>query len=176
MEWASYADYWIWANQSKITIDGDNKLILINPGVTSVDVKSDIYSNWKEWSELYDYLKYEPAMRTVGGDPINNQGDALGATFFMINGWKIRAPEENTNLNIVGNLYSDDNLSPFVPTLGDWNSTITNTVSNLVDKIGQSDIATLVWDQMLADHGISGSTGKALKDSLKILKVLLANA
>ena len=174
--WPYFADYWNWANQSKVTFDGDNKLILINTGVTGVNVQSDIYSNWKEWNSLYDYTKYEPAMRTVGGDPINNQGDALGATFFLINGWKIRSWEGNHTLNIVGNLYSDDNLSPYIQTLGNWNITYQSTVSNLIDKIGQSDIATLVWDQMLSDHGIGGSTGKALKDSLKILKVLLANA
>jgi hypothetical protein len=176
MAYAPFGVYWVWSNQSKVTFDGDNKLILVNPGVTGVLVESDIYSNWKESSQVYDYLKYDAAMRNVGGDPINVEGDKLGATFFLINGWKIRTWEGNHNLSVIGNLYSDDGLSPFVSTLGDWNITITTTVSNLIDKVGLNALAGQVWDQVLVDHQIGGSTGKALKDALKIVKVLLASA
>jgi hypothetical protein len=174
--YAAFADYWVWANQAKVCFDGDNKLILINPGVTDVNVEQDIYSDWKEWMALYDYMKYEAAVRNVGGDPINDQGDKLGATFFLINDWKIRTWEGNHNLSVVGNLYSDDGLSPFVPTIDDWNILITSTVSNLIDKVGLNALAGEVWDQVLNQHQIGGSTGKALKDALKIIKVLLANS
>jgi hypothetical protein len=176
MSFAAFTDYWTWANQAKVTFDGDNKLILVNPGVTELNVEQDIYSDWKEWIELYDYMKYEAACRNVGGDPINDQGDKLGATFFLINGWKIRTWEGDHNLNVVGNFYSDDGLSPFLPTLSTWNILITSTVSNLIDKIGLNSLAGEVWDQVLSQHQIGGSTGKALKDALKIIKVLLANS
>ena len=36
----------------KVTFDGPNKLILINHGEVSIDVKEDIYSGWKEWASI----------------------------------------------------------------------------------------------------------------------------
>lgn len=173
--YAAFADYWEWANQSDVTFDGDNKLILINPGITDVNVKEDVYSEWKDWLMLYDYMKYEQAMRGVGGDPTVS-GQFLGSTFFLINGWKIRTWEGDHRLIVNGNLYSDDGLSPFVTTIDPHNIVINQQVSNLIDRVDNAAVAGLVWDEVLAEHQISASTGKALKDTLKILKVLLANS
>ena len=49
-------DYW--ELYHKVTFDGENKLIIINPGETDINVKRDIYSSWKEWILLRDYLKW----------------------------------------------------------------------------------------------------------------------
>jgi len=175
MQYAYFADYWIWANQSKVTFDGENKLILINPGVTSINIEADIYSNWKEWLQLYDYAKFLQALRSTGGDPLPS-GDFLGGTFFLMNGWKIRTWEGDHSLVVVGNIYSEDGLAPFVPTLDHWNILVTSTVSNLIDKISSDAVASLVWEQLSANHKNAGTKGKELADALKILKILLANA
>jgi hypothetical protein len=173
--WAAFGTYWEWANQAKVTFDGDNSLIIINPGVTTIEVGPDLYSDWKEWMFLYDYNKYEAAMRSVGGDPtVGTQ--KLGATYFLINGWKIRTWEGDHRLVVVGNLYSDDGQDAFLPTLESHNITITQQVSNLIDQLDNTEIAGLVWDQMIAEHQLPNTTGKSLKDALKILKVLLASA
>lgn len=171
----AFSDYWVFENQANVTFDGDNRLIIVNPGVSQLYVEADIYSDWKEWIELYDYMKYTAAIRNVGGDPINNVGDKLGATFFLINGWKIKPDPNTPSLNIVGNLYSDDAGGPFVPPTGEFN-VVNTTVSNLIDKVGLTNLADDVWDKALSDHQIGGSTGKALRDALKIVKILLANA
>lgn len=173
--WAAYADYWVWANQAKVMFDGQNKVIVVNPGVTSIDVKEDIYSDWKEWTQLYDYLKFDAALRAVGGDPTVG-AQKLGSTFFLINGWKIRTWEGDHRLIVDGNLYSDDGQPAFVATLGSYNITIQQQVSNLIDQVDNEQIAALVWDELISEHQLPGSVGKSLKDALKILKVLLANA
>ena len=54
---------------AKVTFDGPNKLIIVNPGIVELDVQVDIYSDWKEWAATGDNLKYPPALRTIGGDP-----------------------------------------------------------------------------------------------------------
>lgn len=175
MSFSAFGEYWEWSNQSKVTFDGDNKLILINPGFTDIDVQQDLYSDWKEWVFLYDYTKYEQAMRSVGGDPtVGSQ--KLGSTYFLINGWKIRTWEGDHRLIVAGNLYSDDGADAFVPTLQSHNITVSQQVSNIVDAVDNTLIAQLVWDQLLSEHQLPGTTGKSLKDALKILKVLLANA
>jgi len=173
--YAAFGSYWEWANQSKVTFDGENKLVLVNPGVTDLNIKDDVYSNWKEWEGVYDYMKYEQAFRAVGGDPLPS-GDNLGATFFLMNGWKMRTWEGSHTLDVVGNIYTESGQPVFVPTLGDWNILVNSTVSNLIYKVNNDLVAAMVWDELLANHGITGSTGKALKDTLKILKVLLASA
>lgn len=169
----AFGEYWVFENQAKVTFDGDNRLIRINPGVSEINVEIDIYSDWKEWSELYDYLKYPAALRAVGGDPINNLGDKLGATFFTINGWKILPDKDTPFLNIVGNIYSDDAGGPIISS---GINTVNTTVSNLIDKIGLGSLPGDVWEELLSSHGNAGTTGKALKDALKVLKILLANS
>lgn len=109
--WTSaYYNHWdYWKLYHKVTFDGINKLILVNDGVTSLDVQIDIYSSWKEWILLDDYInaKYEQALTTVGGEPtIENQ--KLDVTYFLINGWKIKPYPGSYTLNIVGNLFDVD--------------------------------------------------------------------
>jgi hypothetical protein len=85
----------LWQLYHKVTFDGPNKLIVINDGESSISIEDDIYSSWKQWSKLRDYLKFVPACRSVGGDP-TVEGNFLGATFFTINNWQIQI-SDNTN-------------------------------------------------------------------------------
>lgn len=128
-----YGGYWgIWGNPQKVTFDGPNKIIMINVNETEIDVRVDLYSNWKEWMAYQDNSKYLPAMRAVGGDPITDT-QALGSTYFLINGWKILPWSGDYKLNITGNLYSDDGLDPILPTLEASNVSVNLKTSNLVD-------------------------------------------
>lgn len=123
-----------WFNPQKVTFDGLNRLILVNEGVTELDVEIDIYSDWKEWSLLYDHGKFLPALRAVGGDP-TTAGRALGATFFLLNGWRIRTWEGDHRLTVNGNLYTEEGEPPFVPVRGPFTTIIESNVSNLVDRL-----------------------------------------
>lgn len=103
----NYYNFWdYWQLYHKVTFDGVNKLILINEGVTSIDVQTDIYSDWKEWVKIYDNIKYEAALSTVGGEP-TIEGQRLDVTYFLINGWKIKPFPGSYTLNLVGNIFTD---------------------------------------------------------------------
>lgn len=144
---------------AKWTADWINRIFILKSGVVEIDVQVDLYSDWKEEVKLVDNMKYAPAMRAVGGDPISVTQD-LGATFFMINGWKIRPQEADHELLIVGNIYSDPNgESIVIPTIGTYTVLVTNRVSNLVDtSVSRLDLTQLL-DGIYIDttNGVSGT-------------------
>lgn len=121
------------------TFDGTNKIIVPADAPVgneiALDVK-DLYSRWVDWAATSDNAKYLQAMRNVGGDPLPGSKQ-LGITFFLLNGWKIRPYEANHVFVLNGNIYSEDGSNPYIPTLGAYNVTIINSVSNLVDSTVQ---------------------------------------
>jgi len=121
------------------TFDGLNEIITPTDapimGSISIDVR-DLYSRWVDWLLISDNSKYQQAMRVVGGDPLPGSKE-LGLTYFLMNGWKIRPYEASHIFNLNGNIYSEDGSSPYTPTVGAYNVTIINSVSNLVDSTVQ---------------------------------------
>jgi hypothetical protein len=66
----TFYSFWeYWELRHDVTFDGVNKLIYINPGVTALDIDSDIYSEWKEWSQTEDNMKYLNPWSVIGGEP-----------------------------------------------------------------------------------------------------------
>lgn len=135
-----YNEFWavydpangLYGNQ-KVAFDGPNKRIIIHEGITNIDVKQDIYSNWKEWMQVRDNAKYLPAIRTTGGDPVpGNQ--FTGDTYFLINDWQIVV---NQLVKVTGILYHDNPaLEPFIVNSGGG---VISTVSNLAQSVTTSD-------------------------------------
>ena len=133
------------------TFDGPNKIINITDGTTSFSVKN-LYIEWKQFVLTSDNSKYLPAFRYVGGDP-TTPGQYLGSTFFLINDWKIRPFNGDQTLIIDGNLFTEDQSSPYVPTLSPHIVVIQNTFSNLTttvstggSTIDATTIAAAVWN------------------------------
>jgi hypothetical protein len=163
-----------WLNYHKVTFDGVNRLIIINPGETIVNVKQDIYSSWKEWSLIRDHIKYLPAMRNTGGDPIGGN-QFTGDTYFLINNWRIFI---SGACEIDGIVYSDNFPTPFVTASGA--NVVRNTVSSLVQNLGFSgsltadneQIAGAVWDYLMTDADTPGSVGERLGKLLTVAKYL----
>jgi hypothetical protein len=120
---------------ANVSFDGSAKIISVTVepvgGENSIDVKIDLYSDWKEWTLLSDNSKYEQAIRGVGGDPLPGS-KALGDTYFLLNGWKIRPYEASHTMTVNGNLYCEDGTSPYVSTLGAYNVMVVSAVSQLV--------------------------------------------
>jgi hypothetical protein len=143
------------------TFDGPNKIVILNDGVTAADVK-EIYSEWKNWAISGDNTKYEDAFRSVGGDPLPGS-KALGATYFMRNGWKIRPYEGDHTLTINGNLYCEDGSSPFVKTVGNFNVFVISAVSSLVDATIQQlpEIEHGMYQNQVTIDVINGVPGSA---------------
>lgn len=140
--WEFWAPYdpanGFYGNQS-VTFDGDNRLIIVNAGVTSLRMKEDIYSNWKEWVSVRENAKYVPAFRTTGGDPVGG-GLYAGDIYFTINNWRIVIAEQ---VEVQGIVYDDTpGVSPFIVLPGGG---VRNVVSNLayaynVAGLGVEDI------------------------------------
>lgn len=123
----TYYGFWeYWNLYHKVTFDGINKLILINPGETTLDVQTDIYSAWKEWVRLDDYLKYYPPIGTVGGEPTIGD-ERLDVTYFLINGWKIKPYSGDYDLVLTGNIFDVDGGS--IKVSADINPLFPNNIS-----------------------------------------------
>ena len=154
---------------AKVTFDGVNKIIIVNNGENSIDVKTDIYSEWKIWIASSYNAKFFQAIRVVGGDPTVGS-NAVAPYFFLTNGWKIRPYEGNHTLNISGNLFVDEpgtyGYNITIPTEGyfqvlvNMSTTSDATIVTGAGALNESDIVTLtnsIWDELLANHVVEGS-------------------
>ena len=113
-----------------VSFDGVNKIINL-PSTGSFDTEIDLYSNWKEWVILSDNAKYLPAFDTTGGDDIRS-GQEIAPYFFLRTdlGWKIKAPEEDGDIVVQGNLFPRvSGQSLFLPPTGDFTVLITQSLS-----------------------------------------------
>lgn len=169
---SSFYGFWEdWENRHKVTFDGINKLVLVNAGVTSLDVKEDIYSSWKEWVVMYDHGKFPPAVRAVGGDPTTG-GNFLGSSYFLTNGWRMRTWEGDHRLSLTGNLFTQEGEPVFVPTLRPHTIEIAYSTSSLVEGFGYDvpseytpqEISNAVWLITRASVDSPGTLGRVLLD------------
>lgn len=119
---------------AKFDVDTTNKLFIAKPGITSFDVKVDLYSDAKEhWIVGGTAFGFDFPVRTIGGDPVGG-GVFAGDLYFLRDGWKIRPDEADHTLAITGNLFLDAGEAGglFVPTLGDFTVLVNMRNSNLV--------------------------------------------
>lgn len=131
--WASWGV--LWEAGHKVTFDGTSRLVLIDPSVTVINFKEDVYSAWKEWAQLYDHAEFFQALRTTGGDPLTGS-QLLGDYYFFVNGWRMVISH---GVEVQGNVFSDDFPSPFI-TLGDT-ELATNVVSSLTTQVDIGQIS-----------------------------------
>jgi hypothetical protein len=164
-----------------ITFDGPNRIIRLAASDSVVEV-SEIYSDWKDWALSGDNLKYPPAFRPVGGDPVGG-GVFTGINTFIRNdlGWRIKPPEQNILIELVGNLFPEDPDEPW-RTGPDGNFTTaisTNNSANALIVAGSGgggttdpdDVAQAVWEAT-ADDWPEGSTGDRVGRVLTVARFL----
>lgn len=134
--WTNYWEDWLLYH--KCSFDGINKLIIVHDEVSAIDIKQDVYSDWKEWILLRDNSKYIQALRSIGGDPIG-VGLYAGDIYFLINGWKIYIDH---TVAVSGVIFSEDGTSPFLVPAQTY--IVTNTVSNLVQTASNADMISII--------------------------------
>lgn len=169
MHTSTWYGYWEhWNNQQPVQFDGPNRLIIVNPGVAELNVKIDIYSNWKEWAKFYDYGKYPPAIRSIGGDPTVG-GVFAGDIYFLTNGWRLII--DITQTALTGSLFSDDFETPLINEDGvpQFQSFVSNLVSTIAIPTNvvtgtalttaevTSIVDTVVRDLLELDQGFDGT-------------------
>ncbi len=159
----------------KMTYDTTNKLFVLKNGVTNFDVVVDLYSDAKEdW--LSDSLlnKFKFPLIAIGGQAIGG-GRFISPYIMLRYGWKIRPHEADHTLTVAGNLITDDETTPFVNVLGNYQVEIKSIVSsNSLTASGTalsaSDLASIisgVWDERIVEHVATGSAARILKDIKK---------
>lgn len=166
-----YGTSWNWDRfpNQKVSWDGFNKIIYVNEGVTTLDVKVDIYSAWKEWSlaspEDPSPISWPEAISAIGGEPLNDTLN-VGSTFFLENGWRIQpfATKNPYVLTVNGNIYTREaGGNPFLFAEG---VSVNLTRSNLVDQIVASStlteadknaIADKVWGESILGYQTGGT-------------------
>jgi len=197
---AAHFNYWdLWTLYHKVTFDGENRIIRVNEGVTELDIKTDVYSDWKEWvKSMPDNATWLPAIRAIGGDN-TVQGQKAGDIYFLINGWKLYI--DLTKVKVTGILFSDDFDSAYFDNSGSIqfpalvSSLVTATTGTsggdgataaeiwqystrtLTSAAGPtaSEIADAVWDEAYADHNTDGTFGHLVNYIGNIEKELWVN-
>lgn len=99
-----------WLLEHKVSFDGASRVIYVHPEVTTLNVKADLYSAWKEWTLLRDNSKFTAALRTVGGDPLGS-GQFAGDMYFLINGWRVFVDHA---VSIAGVLFTEEGANPYI--------------------------------------------------------------
>ena len=169
----------------KVAWDGENRIIYVAEGVTTLDVKVDIYSAWKEWIlgsvEKPPASSWPEAISAIGGEPLNDTLN-VGSTFFLENGWRIQpiASKNPYILTVTGNIYTREaGGNPFLFAEG---VSVNLTRSNLVDQVvatstltanDKSDIAAEVWGTSTLGYttgsNVYGGLVKAIDSDLGVV-------
>jgi|SRR6056300_283341 len=169
----------------KVSWDGRNRIIYVNEGVTSLDVKIDIYSAWKEWvlasPEYPTASTWKEAISAIGGEPLNDTLN-VGSTFFLENGWRIQPLASKTPyiLTVNGNIYTrETGGNPFLFAEG---VSVNLTRSNIVDQIVASsaltardlaNIASEVWGKSTLSYTVGspvfGGLVKGIDSALDVV-------
>lgn len=140
-----------------VTFNGESLIIQLST-IGTYDVELDLYSAWKEWVVTGDNSKFPIAFETTGGDDIGG-GQQIAPYFFCKNdaGWRIKAPQENGEVIITGNLFPRTDANPLFSESVGFDAYIrqevsskaivaeVNTAGSGISEQDKLDIAALVW-------------------------------
>lgn len=157
---AAYYNNWdLWRLYHKVVFDGENRIIRVSEGVTSLDIKKDIYSDWKEWSRISDNAYWPSACRSIGGD-VTVQGQRAGDIYFLENNWKLFI--DITQVKVTGALFSDNFDTAYHDLKGV--PVFPAEVASLVttQEVASSN-PTLIADAVWQDPGADNLLGKVVE-------------
>ena len=160
----------------KFTFDGPNKLFHVKQGYTEIDVKVDLYSDWKEELFLSDNLKWTQALSVIGGEPVTPT-QYIGTTVFLINGWKIVPPSGDTTVEFInGNIYTDDQTSPFADPSGyAFHAHFILERSNIRDEVDITSSAEFVSELRSTRFTAQGESGSGVRwDDMHLFLLAMA--
>lgn len=157
----------------KYTYDFNNRLLIVNSGITDIDVQVDLYSDWKE---DFENGTFNPGvaipLSTVGGEDLGG-GKSIAPKFFIRNDWKVRPFEGDHALILTGDLFDDPpGAGIVVPVLGDF--TVNVVIERSVDALALATAGGTDWTtgekqeirQALGITGTKSSTSGGNVDTL----------
>jgi hypothetical protein len=130
-------------------------------GLLSMDVKTDIYSDWKVFQKSSENAIGPPAFDVTGGDPIPG-ARSISGSYFLRNdlGWRIQSTDEDQEVTIIGNLYPRDEARPM------FLSRATRTVTYNVDRTASPRDLSSVNIQLIAnDLGLNSASPKTVTEN-----------
>lgn len=175
MHFGGFWNYWNLGH--KVTFDPALRAIIVNDGVTDLDILIDIYSASKEWLHDEETIHYPPPCRAVGGDPI--PGGSTGSTFFLINDWKLLI--DLTAVRVSGVLFSDSFSTAYYSPEGD--PVYPATVSSLVNQVlvptnvvtgDVNSVPANVWNYVLSPSPPEGSGADTVQRIQALAQAILA--
>ena len=137
-----------------ISFDGINREITLDQSQSIVSVQY-IYSRWLDWVKLGNNATFPIAFRQSGGDPIGG-GLFTGVYFFLqnVDGWRIKPPEADVVISIVGNLYPEDPALGFLnSTTGQFSTSVRLETSSNTQVAPLDELANSVAAKFLFDSG-----------------------
>ena len=153
------------------TFDGAERLVILSPGTVHVSLP-DLYSRWKDWVRTADNAKWAPFFSTVGGES-NGPGTVVPLYLFLLDGARVRLPESNGSLDVVGGVLVADG-DPFADTLGNYRVRV--RYSQPVQAIGYSTGAA----PGLSESQVAGAVGSMFVEGdlqlVQALRLLLSLA
>ncbi len=156
-----------------VTFDGNNLIITLPAATATIDVETDLYSDWKEWMKTGTNARYLQAFSgSEGGAPVTATLSS-GSYFFLRNdlGWRIRPAEEDATVTFTGNLVPTDLTLPMTtPTVGPYTVMLVGLQPITTIAIGEgggTDWTTSEKDQIRDALGIDGSKIAAIGGQLQ---------
>jgi hypothetical protein len=116
------------------TYDTSNFLVILDQiapvsGVVNIDVQEDLYSDGKEqWLSDLSLNRFRFPWQAIGGQTLPN-GAVAPRIFFLLSPWKIRPYEDDHQVALSKNLFTEDGSNLTVPTLGDY-TVLVNEISD----------------------------------------------
>lgn len=136
-----------WELQEKVDFDGVNKLIIVYPHVTNLDIREDVWSAWVRWDAMLDrnYNRFLQAMEREGLAPIPN--GETGDFYFLANEWKLVI--DFSKVAVTGVLYSRDFSTAYYTY--DLVAQYPAQVSSIVNTVTKEVTNNVVTDQDKTD-------------------------
>ncbi len=160
-----------------VDFDGEASLVLVHEGVRLMDVRQDLYSDWKEFAHTGTNLRYEPAFRTVGGDPLRIDR-TLGDSYFITNSWHILpAADTSHQLLAEGNLFSEE--GEVINNAATGSVTVNFVVERAIDTFRDTvftsgsivnaltTIQAIQLDELYLIHGLQTGTPMEVSDTAR---------
>lgn len=172
-----YASWDYWGLYHPVTFDGVLKTVTVNPEVTSLDIRGDVYSSWVEWQKLETNTGFLPTIRYTGLDII--PGGLTGDSYFLINGWKLLV--DLSNVAVRGVLFSDDYSSAYYTPTGkiQFPATVSSLVSTVIvrENVVTGDLSSIVIpsvEQTAAAVWAKAVEGLSAEEMLRVMLAALA--
>jgi hypothetical protein len=120
-----------------------------------------------DWIAIRDHLKFMPAIRTTGLDPIGG-GVYTGDVYFLINGWKLSIDLQK--VKVTGVLFSDDyDTAYYTPSLAAQYPATVSALVNTVSTAGGSGSSGPTAQQIRAEMDANSTKLNSIKNTVEIL-------